>query len=257
MQADEIVHGVTFFLRLGFIILALFFSPFVAFPRLFAVMSVRELPMKDIVKQSDFDRRDLDYSSQPKGTCDSIVTPFRTFWRCLRHAMTFGDFRIVATVWFLCAMASSFLTTNYVFLLTKYYFVKKSEKKMIKWVLLGKNLTNLLALPLLWVLMKFISKKKAFYLMTGVTVAISLSLFFLPNDLPPMLTVCLLSLNGVILSLGALVQTMMPDTVQAYCNKFPLEDDKVCCACAQISIRFFFSPLSHNDLRQRFTASRS
>jgi len=80
-------------------------------------------------------------------------------------------------------------------------------------------------LPLLWVAMRWLSKKQAYYISVSLYGAISFTLFFLPADYSDINSV-LLCAAGLVSAASVVIQAMMPDTIQAYLNTTDGTDDK-------------------------------
>ena len=188
--------------------MALAFGPFVAFPRAISSLFVKEIPMQYDVPEFEKKKRH----------------PIIQFWQSLWSAVKFVDFSLVSLLWVILGMSSAFFSSNQVMLMKLVYF--PDQKSLIKWVLLGNEAVQMLTLPLLWIAMKKITKKQAFYLGILLYLVVILTLFFVPDDSTVAIAIllCFCGFNNVA---GVVVQAMVPDTIQAYVNQSPGRDDKV------------------------------
>ena len=206
--------------KMGYIVCALVFAPFVAFTRVFTCAFVKEKSTvvgeeDGLVEEKGEEGEEEDEEEQEERerkknrTTLEAVIEFLHIWKC---ALSFKDFSLLFLAWLMANVLLSLVTAN-LLLYVKYYLM---DDQYGTYLVVCLQLGIALSLPVWAFVIKMIGKKKALFVGCFLLACFTTGFFFLSEGQGLILLIAMPFCGCCAGSLYICLTAMQPDCVEAY-----------------------------------------
>ena len=202
----------------GYFVAAFATVLFATIPRVYSSVTAKEREI-EFVPWSDNDRTSGEASPLVAAELESassysrfVSKPVMEYLRSAWYALLFRDFAFICLIMFLLNIAFVFHQANLIFTL-EYVFQNQGAQY---WAVFAEQTAGVFALPLWLMLIVLIGKKKAYFVSAGFLCVFLITSAFIPANNSDYIIIPLLCGIGISNATVMVVQSMIPDTVQAY-----------------------------------------
>eukprot|EP00211_Chloroparvula_japonica_P005933 CAMPEP_0119125952 /NCGR_PEP_ID=MMETSP1310-20130426/5052_1 /TAXON_ID=464262 /ORGANISM="Genus nov. species nov., Strain RCC2339" /LENGTH=357 /DNA_ID=CAMNT_0007116073 /DNA_START=481 /DNA_END=1554 /DNA_ORIENTATION=- len=198
---------------MGYLVAGLVTSLLAGLPRVGSVYGLqeRDTVVLDIDASSTDDERATPLRREHQTSLSYTSFPFFHYLYRISRAFFFTDYALILILIFLCNFALTLHQSTIIFILQSAFTEDNSEY----WVVFAEEGVGMLTLPLWYIVMRKVGKKKSFFMTALLLCATLCGAAFVPPTMggAMLAMVCMIGTSNATVMI---LQAMLPDVIQAY-----------------------------------------